>query len=120
MTIVTIRQLVDLQVILQKFADTALPARTAFAVGCFARRLAPEMEAAKVGQLQIFERWGNKTDEGYQVPPEAMAEFQAEYVPYLATEVEIAGALLPDSILDVAPHLLAAEAAALEPFLKTV
>jgi hypothetical protein len=74
---------------LQKLAEAELPAAVSFRVARTIRKIGAELEAFQKTRLEMFRRFGQEQDGGYRIPPEKIAEFQAQLAGLLAVEIEI-------------------------------
>jgi hypothetical protein len=82
---------------LQRLSSAELSAAVSFRVARTIRKIGAELEAFQKTRLEMFKRFGEESGGGYRIPPERIAEFQAQLAGLLAVEIE----------LDARPLLLA-------------
>ena len=109
MIITTIESLLSIKPILQKLANTSMPAREAFNILKTLKLVDKEYESIETIQRQMLEKYGARNDDGnfstdekgnFIIKPELINEYVKEMQTFFDNKVELNCAKLSFSILD--------------------
>jgi len=118
--VLTAAELIRAREALDSMAKVELPFITAYRLVRLIEHLRPQFAATEKTRIRIFEKFGNRNGNGdrIEIPAERLAEFNAEFIPFAESRMELKVGRLPASLFNSAPSITLEMLSGLMPFIE--